>query len=230
MGALSVGPHCIVTDLDRTLTGRDLSLDHATLDRIAALRAAGLRVVVATGRPFDSTIVASLLSHLDGMVAENGAVVYNSEARSLQIRHADFAKAAQVALGSMANAFVWGRVIGSGPRELGGSATEQLVAAGVAHAVEYNAEDCMLLPEGVDKVTGTEICLQRFGLSARDVWAIGDGENDVALLRWAALGAAPANAVPAARAAADVLISVEYSQAFLQWTEPLLAAKPVRAQ
>ena len=219
-----------MTDLDRTLTGRDLALAPAALDRIAALRAAGARVVVATGRPFDAGVVASLLMRVDGMVAENGAVVCVPHERSLEIFHAGFAEGARAALGELAARFQWGRVIGSGPRELGELARERLAAEGVASAVEYNAEECMLLPANVSKATGAQLCLRRLGMSATDAWAIGDGENDVALLEWAALGAAPANAARAAKDAADVLMAAEYAEAFLHFTEPLLVREPPPAQ
>lgn len=217
---------CIASDLDRTLTGGDLVLDPAALERIRELRRRGLRVVVATGRRFDDPRVEALLSELDAVVAENGAVVHHAEDGALVVMHADFAERARAALGPLADRFAWGHVVGSGPRELSGDASALLAARKVEHAVEYNVDEVMLLPPGVDKATGAAACVARWGLRSADVWAIGDGENDVALLRWAGVGAAPANASPSAQAAADLHMASSHSQAFLDLTLPLVLAKP----
>ncbi|HEX2021932.1 MAG TPA: HAD hydrolase family protein, partial [Candidatus Thermoplasmatota archaeon] len=48
----------LLTDLDRTLTGPDLRLDARAHARIRDLRAAGVPVIVATGRP---------LAHVDAI-------------------------------------------------------------------------------------------------------------------------------------------------------------------
>lgn len=213
---------CVVTDLDRTLTGEDLIVDDAAIDRIRQLRYAGVRVVVATGRRFDDVQVAGLLRRVDGMVAENGAVVYVPSEDLLEIGYSQFADVARHALGDLAQRFEWGRVVASGPRELAEPAEEALDRAGVPHHAEFNAEHVMLLPADVDKATGAARCLQKLEIDVADTWAIGDGENDAALLRWAGMGAAPANAAPAALEAADVMLLSSYSMAFLELTEPLV--------
>lgn len=219
---------CIVTDLDRTLTDEHLVVDPAALDRIHELRLRGIRVVVATGRRFDDPHVARLLRKLDAVVAENGAVVHLSGQNAVHVMHSDFAQVARAALGPLAGRFDWGRVVGSGPRELAADASARLAKGGVQHAVEFNAQEVMLLPPRVDKATGAMTCLREWGIQAADVWAIGDGENDVALLKWAGLGAAPGNAAPQVTAIARVGLVASYSRAFLEFTEPLVlqAAAP----
>lgn len=220
---------CIVTDLDRTLTGEDLVVDAATLKRIAELRRLGVRVVVATGRRFDDPQVTHLRDQVDGLVAENGAVVSVSPYGAVEVLDAAFAELARRALLDLAARFDWGRAIASGPRELASGARERLFASGVPHGVEFNAEHVMLLPAGVNKAAGADLCLRRMSLTRAEAWAIGDGENDAALLSWAAVGAAPANAAPQTRAAADVLLVSSYAKAFLELTEPMLAgSSPTR--
>lgn len=219
-------PRCIVSDLDRTLTGKDLLLDDAARERIAQLRGAGIRVVIATGRRLDELEAMGIPALVDGIVAENGPVLCVPEERVMQVLHTGFAEQAKEALGPLTAHFEWGRVMGSGPRELALEAAGRLLDAGVAHEMEYNAEHVMVLPAGVNKATGATMCLERLGLRADQAWAIGDGENDVAMLRWARLGAAPANAAPAARDAADVLLLSAYAEGFVELTEPLVTAAP----
>ena len=225
---MNVAPRCVVTDLDRTLTGADLALDPRALARIRDLRAAGIRVVIATGRRFDELEARGLLAEADGIVAENGAVICVPRESVFQVLHPDFASAARAALADIAGSFHWGRVGGSGPRVMFPWATARLAVANVAHAIEFNADEVMLLPPGVSKASGAELCLARLGLAPSEAWAIGDGENDASMLRWAGLGAAPANAAPEALAAADVALAASYADAFLELTEPLARAPVAR--
>jgi Cof subfamily protein (haloacid dehalogenase superfamily) len=60
-----------------------------------------------------------------------------------------------------------------------------------------------LSPVGVHKASGlAEVC-DRLGVDRSDVLAIGDGRNDIEMLRWAGRGVAMGQAVEEVRAAAD---------------------------
>jgi hydroxymethylpyrimidine pyrophosphatase-like HAD family hydrolase len=61
----------------------------------------------------------------------------------------------------------------------------------------------MVLPASVNKVTGLAAALEDLGLSRKCVVALGDAENDHALLRMAEFGVAVANAVPTLQMEAD---------------------------
>ncbi|RNM12728.1 HAD family phosphatase [Nocardioides pocheonensis] len=62
-----------------------------------------------------------------------------------------------------------------------------------------------LSPVGVHKASGlAEVC-RRLGVDRADVLAIGDGRNDVEMLRWAGRGVAMGQAVEEVRAAADAV-------------------------
>lgn len=67
-----------------------------------------------------------------------------------------------------------------------------------------------LSPVGVSKASGlAEVCAQ-LGVAAADVLAIGDGRNDIAMLRWAGRGVAMGQAVEEVRAAADAVTETVY--------------------
>ena len=59
-----------------------------------------------------------------------------------------------------------------------------------------------LLVSGVSKAEGLKRVARRVHVSRRDTIAIGDADNDVDMLRWAGLGIAMGNAMPAVRAVA----------------------------
>src|SRR5262245_24348775 len=61
----------------------------------------------------------------------------------------------------------------------------------------------MVLPSGVNKATGLAAALKELGLSPHNAVAIGDAENDHALLSACECAAAVGNAVPALRGRAD---------------------------
>jgi HAD superfamily hydrolase (TIGR01484 family) len=60
-----------------------------------------------------------------------------------------------------------------------------------------------LSPVGVSKASGLQIVCDKLGVDAADVLAIGDGRNDIEMLRWAGRGVAMGQSVEDVRAAAD---------------------------
>jgi hydroxymethylpyrimidine pyrophosphatase-like HAD family hydrolase len=69
----------------------------------------------------------------------------------------------------------------------------------VPHLVEIG-------PPGVDKAVALAELAADFGVPPERVWAFGDMPNDLAMLEWAGVGHAVANADPSVRAAADRVV------------------------
>lgn len=214
----------LLTDLDRTLTGPDLVLDPRVPRVLGDLRVRGVRVVVVTGRSLD--YVRKLALPADAIVAENGAVVGWPDGRS-HVEAPDFPHRCRDALGGLAAILRWGQVIGSGAREAAPTIASALRAAGIAHALSFNAEEVMLLPPGVDKASGARSVLRHLGVHPRDALAIGDGENDVPMLRLAGRSAAPANAHHEARTAASSRLRGAYADGLVEAVRACLAHETV---
>ena len=79
---------------------------------------------------------------------------------------------------------------------------ERLGLHGISYFVGYTAW-LDLAPEGVSKASGLESICARLGLEATDVLAVGDGLNDLEMLRWAGRGVAMGGSPPQVIAAAD---------------------------
>ena len=62
-----------------------------------------------------------------------------------------------------------------------------------------------LAPEGVSKASGLDVVCERLGLTAADVLAVGDGNNDVEMLVWAGRGVAMGQAPESLKVAADAV-------------------------
>ena len=63
-----------------------------------------------------------------------------------------------------------------------------------------------VMPKGISKVTGIERIASQLGAAMNEVMAFGNYDNDVEMLQAAGLGAAVADASPAAAASADLII------------------------
>ncbi len=60
-----------------------------------------------------------------------------------------------------------------------------------------------LAPEGVSKASGLTYLCDRLGINSADVLAVGDGNNDIEMLKWAGLGVAMGHAPSALLEVAD---------------------------
>lgn len=60
-----------------------------------------------------------------------------------------------------------------------------------------------IAPQGVHKALGLQMVCDDLGIDAKDVLAIGDGNNDIEMLRWAGRGVAMGDAPDAVKEAAD---------------------------
>ncbi|KAI0486599.1 hypothetical protein KFK09_029317 [Dendrobium nobile] len=76
---------------------------------------------------------------------------------------------------------------------------------GQATVVQAVPDMLEIIPLGASKGNGVKLLLDHLGVSAKEVMAIGDGENDVEMLKLASLGIALANGSDKAKAAADVI-------------------------
>ncbi len=64
----------------------------------------------------------------------------------------------------------------------------------MAYAVGWSAW-LDIAPEGVSKATALEQVRRRLGVAPENTYAVGDGRNDIEMLRWAAHSAAMGNAL-----------------------------------
>ncbi|MFT4148059.1 MAG: HAD family hydrolase [Micrococcaceae bacterium] len=90
------------------------------------------------------------------------------------------------------------------PKEDFTHAIESIGLHGVSYAVGWNAW-LDIAPEGVTKASSLEILRRKLGVDPADTLAVGDGENDVEMLQWAARGVAMGQAGDLVRDAAHEL-------------------------
>jgi hydroxymethylpyrimidine pyrophosphatase-like HAD family hydrolase len=197
----------IALDYDGTVSQRD-TLDPAVRAAIAEARTRGIVVILVTGRILDELRrVAGDLHFVDGIVAENGAVVHfpdsghtsvlsppAPEGFASELRRRGIQTSVGYALVDVAAT--------DAPRVL-----EIIREQELPLVLLFNRSRLMVLPQGVSKATGLQTALAMLRLSPRNAVAIGDAENDHALLRLAEVGVAVEWGSKALCAAADLTLA-----------------------
>jgi hydroxymethylpyrimidine pyrophosphatase-like HAD family hydrolase len=195
----------VALDLDGTLADGN-QLTESVRAAVKATRAQR-RMILATGRTFENLEAGlpGLWRGFDAVVTENGAVLHTGAgARPLAspvdsaVREALAERGVPARVGRVLLALAAGDAV---------TAAEVIAGLGLDCQVIHNRDAAMILPAGVTKGTGLVAALDELGLSAHNAIAAGDGENDLALLQAAEVGAAVANAVPSLAAHADLRLS-----------------------
>ena len=214
----------LCTDYDGTLAtdGRVLPETVSALERLLA---SGRRLVLVTGRELDELQqVCPRLDLFEYVVAENGALLYKpstGEETPLAARPPDsfVSTLRQRGVGPIS----LGRVIVATwePHETTVLAT--IRDLGLELQVIFNKGAVMILPAGVTKASGLAHALERMEISPHNAVAVGDAENDHALLASCECGVAVANALPTLKSAADLVTAADHGAGVVELIDKLLA-------
>ena len=205
--------HVLAADYDGTLAS-DGRVDADTLAALEKLKASGRRLVLVTGRELDELLgLFPEIALCDLVVAENGAVVYDPATRNAELlcprppaAFVDDLRRRGVTPLSTGHAIVasWR------PHEV--TILDAIRRHGLELHVVFNKRAVMVLPSGVNKATGLASALRRLEMSRHNTVAVGDAENDHALLDMCECGVAVANAVPALMQRADLVTAGDHGR------------------
>ncbi|HJR50363.1 MAG TPA: HAD hydrolase family protein, partial [Gemmatimonadales bacterium] len=202
---MSGGPffQALACDFDGTLAVED-RVPPAVRDALDQARRAGLRLILVTGRTFfELTRVCDCLDTFDGVVAENGAVIYYPGSAMIRDQGPPVSGRLLAELDRRGIYYQVGRVIVGTARAAQAAVQEALAAAGVTRELIHNRAALMLLPAGVTKGSGVRHVLRFLGLSPHDVLALGDAENDLPLFDACGFSGCPGDSIAAVRERVD---------------------------
>jgi phosphoglycolate phosphatase (TIGR01487 family) len=188
----------VAIDYDGTLATAG-TVAPATLDALRRLTSTGRRIIVVTGRLLEDLEDAfPEVGVFDRVVAENGAVVWTPAGGArLDVLAEAPPPAFVTALRARAvDPLSVGRVVVATCEPHRATVLDVIRSLGVERHVELNKGAVMILPTGITKRTGLAFALDQLRLSPHDVVAVGDGENDRALLAMCEYRVAVANALP----------------------------------
>ncbi|MFG0331858.1 MAG: HAD hydrolase family protein [Maioricimonas sp. JB049] len=172
----------IATDYDGTIA-RDGVLAPAVREAIRQARARGVLVVIVTGRILSELRqVAGCLDFVDGVVAENGAVVALPNGHVTLLGSAPPLELIS-ALTERGIDFKVGRCVLEMDAEFADVAIELIRQLQLPLAITFNRNRMMLLPASISKSSGLRELLAVLGASVHNAVGIGDAENDHELLQ-----------------------------------------------
>jgi hydroxymethylpyrimidine pyrophosphatase-like HAD family hydrolase len=197
----------LALDYDGTLARHD-GLETSVRQAIAAVRHSGITVLLVTGRILgELRRVAGDLHFVDGVVAENGAVVHFPDSGYTTLLAPVIPAHFLTELGRRRIPVHRGECLVDTDAAEGGRLLEAIRALELPLALVFNRSRVMTLPQGISKATGLRAALGILRLSPRNMLAIGDAENDHEMLRLAEVGAAVEWGSAVLRADADLVVS-----------------------
>jgi HAD superfamily hydrolase (TIGR01484 family) len=194
----------LAADYDGTLA-TDGFVPSQTVAALQRLVASGRKLILVTGRVLPDLLeVFPQIDLCERVVAENGALLYRPASKELQV------------LAPAPSAVFVDELRRRGVKDLSVGQTiiathlpyEQVVLEtirdlGLELRIVFNKGAVMILPTGITKASGLMAALKELDLSPHNIVAIGDGENDHALLGLSEYAVAVSNAVPMLKEAAD---------------------------
>jgi hydroxymethylpyrimidine pyrophosphatase-like HAD family hydrolase len=89
--------------------------------------------------------------------------------------------------------------------------------------VILNKESVMILPHGIDKMTGLDAALGELQLSPHNLVGVGDAENDHVFMESCEYSVAVANAIPALKEMADFVTQGNRGAGVVELIDKLIA-------
>ncbi len=219
----------LACDLDGTLVESGLAAPRLTEEMWTALHRAkmgGLTLILVTGRTLDNVVTEGPYSDFcEAIVAENGAVVYFPRRDAVNLPFGRLDPALLQRLDALGVPLERGMAIAATWPPHDEAVLKALRESRNAATVEYNLGGLMALPPGATKGAGLLYALRELGYSPHNVVACGDGENDLSLFEAAELSVAVANAQPALKAAADLVLEQPHAIGVQSLIADLLAGK-----
>ncbi|WP_447598098.1 HAD-IIB family hydrolase [Nitrospira sp. Nam80] len=194
----------LAADYDGTLATDGIVPDQ-TITALERLVGSGRKLILVTGRVLPDLLeIFPRLDLCERVVAENGAVLYRPASKELNVLapapSAPFVE--ELRRRGVEDVSVGQSIVATRhPHER--IALEVIRDMGLELRIVFNKGAVMILPTGISKASGLMAALKELDLSPHNIVAIGDGENDHALLGLSEYAVAVANAVPMLKEAAD---------------------------
>jgi hydroxymethylpyrimidine pyrophosphatase-like HAD family hydrolase len=213
----------LATEFDGTIA-RDGVVKQQTIDALRRLKESGRRLILVTGRELPDLIESfSELVMFDSVVAENGALLYDPATQNQRLLAAPPPPRLVERLREMkVEPLSIGRSIVATWEPNQTKVVEIVRELGLERQITFNKGAIMILPSGVTKSTGLLAALSALDLSAHNVVAVGDAENDHSFLSICGCSAAVSNALPALKAIVDIQLKKGQGDGVVELIDELL--------
>lgn len=186
----------LATDFDGTIA-TDGVVDEPTQEALVRLQSSKIKTILVTGRELtEFRNLGIFMQMFDMVVAENGAVLFNPFTEEIKALGAPPPEKLLTELARQGVPLsVGGTIVATvEPHEV--VVLETIKNLGLELQVIFNKGAVMILPSGINKASGLLAALKECNIDPSRVIAVGDAENDHALLEVCGLPVAVANALP----------------------------------
>jgi hydroxymethylpyrimidine pyrophosphatase-like HAD family hydrolase len=211
------------TDFDGTIAHNG-TVPESTLAALDRLRKSGVIVIMVTGRELeDLARIFPDLDHFDAIVGENGALLYwPKEKMGHLLAEPPPSRFVEELMARGVGPISVGHVVVATWEPHEAAVLEVIRQLGLELHIVFNKGAVMILPPDVHKATGLEAALHHFRISPAETVAVGDAENDHALLALCRFPVAVANALPALKERAKYVTKGERGDGVTELIEMLL--------
>jgi hydroxymethylpyrimidine pyrophosphatase-like HAD family hydrolase len=213
----------LACDYDGTLA-RDGIVERDVAGALQRCRDSGRRLLLVTGRELqDLQAIFERLALFDYVIAENGALLYRPATGEERLLAAPPPDAFIQALRTRGvDPLALGHAIVATRSPFETVVLQTIRDLGLELQVVFNKGSVMVLPSGVNKATGLAEALRRLCIPPQNAVAVGDAENDHALLDAVGLGVAVASAVPMLLERADFVTTGGEGEGVVELIDRLL--------
>ena len=217
----------VVTDVDGTLTGADRRLVPRAMSAVRWLESHGIPVVLATGNVLPIALGLHRSLGLSGpIVAENGGLLYRTVDGQERIeRLADRRVALEAYRALLAAGLPVRRLFTDRWRETEVGLEPTVPLARIRRVLALRGIPVQpiatgfaihLMERGAGKLPALRRALRPMGLRVTDCVVLGDGDNDVGMLRASGFGVSFASGSPRARRAARYVARSSFADGFVE--------------
>ena len=214
----------LAADYDGTLA-HDGKVDDATVAALRRFRDSGRKLVMVTGRVMPE--LRATFGHVElfeRIVAENGALVHDPATLEEKILtpppKPEFVETLKK---QGVSPIETGRVIVATWEPHEKTVLKTIRDMGLELQIIFNKGAVMILPTGVNKATGLKAALKILGETPETCVAVGDAENDHAMLALAGVGVAVSNTAPAVKERADLVTKGDHVPGVAELIDRILA-------
>ena len=213
----------VALDYDGTIAHHG-KVTEETVEALRQLKASKRKIILVTGRELDE-LKTLFPEHtlFDRIVAENGALIYNpATLEERQLGEKPPESFIQDLKRHNISPLSIGRVIVATWEPHQHKVLEAIKRSGIERQVIFNKGAVMVLPAGINKAKGLSSVLEELNFSIHNVVAIGDAENDSAMLQAAECAVVVKNALPALKETVDWVTNADHGDGVIEMANQLI--------
>ncbi|AEV97943.1 haloacid dehalogenase [Niastella koreensis] len=213
---------CLAADYDGTLATHG-KVEQEVIEALYRLKASTRQLILVTGRVMEELkVVFPGYEIFDRIVAENGALLYKPATKEERLLGERPPEPFINELHRQVKPLSVGKVIVATWEPHQNTVLEAIKKEGLELQVIFNKGAVMILPAGINKAKGLKETLKEMNMSLHNVVAVGDAENDNAMLNAAECAVAVSNALPAVQHHADWITDHPHGKGVIQLIDRLL--------